>query len=280
MAGEGVYRSADGGESWTRVGLETSRHIGAILVHPRDANRVLVASLGHVFGSDPQRGVFLSRDGGRRWQPVLQTPDSVGAVDLAWDALEPDVVFAATWQMRLHPWLDYFMPQGGRGSGRVAEATMAANTGAGSRAGCPRAAWAASASPWPAAAAGASSMPACRRIRPRRQAPRVVVQGAGPGTPGAGPGTPGAAGAEAPKSGLYRSDDGGESWRLVNGDGSLGSSYFGRVIVSPDDTELVYVMGRSIRVSRDGGRHFEVLRGSPGGDDYHALWIDPRSRSA
>src|SRR5215831_5848984 len=92
---------------------------------------------------------------------------------------------------------------------------------------------------------------------------------------GARPGNPGAGGAEADMSGLYRSDDGGTSWKLVNPDGSLGSSYFGHVIVAPDDPERVYVMGRSIRVSRDGGRTFEVLRGSPGGDDYHALWIDP-----
>jgi photosystem II stability/assembly factor-like uncharacterized protein len=256
MAGEGVYRSADGGESWTRVGLETSRHIGAILVHPKDANRVLVASLGHVFGSDPQRGVFLTRDGGKRWQPVLQTPDSVGAVDLAWDPNQPNVVFAATWQMRLHPWLDYFMPQGGRGSG------VWRSDDGGEH-------WRRLAGGLPTGRVGRIGIAVARG-----SSGRIIyacIQAYPPATTGASA----AAATAPPGSGLYRSDDGGESWKLVNPDGSLGSSYFGRVIVAPDDAECVYAMGRSIRVSRDGGRHFEVLRGSPGGDDYHALWIDP-----
>src|SRR5262245_41744879 len=262
MAGEGVYRSADGGESWTRIGLERSRHIGAILVHPRDPDRVLVGVLGHVFGSDPQRGVFLTRDGGRHWRPVLQTPDSVGAVDLAWDPLRPEVVFAATWQVRFHPWLDYFMPQGGRGSG------VWRSDDGGEH-------WRRLAGGLPAGRVGRIGLAVARGSGGRIG--YACIQDYAPASTGA-PGAAGAGGsdvAEAPKSGLYRSDDGGESWRLVNPDASLGSNYFGRVIVSPVNDSLVYVMGRSIRVSRDGGRHFEVLRGSPGGDDYHALWIDP-----
>jgi photosystem II stability/assembly factor-like uncharacterized protein len=258
MAGEGVYRSADAGETWTRVGLERSRHIGAILVHPHDPNRVLVAALGHVFGSDAQRGVFLTRDGGQHWQPVLQTPDSVGAVDLAWDPLQPGVVFAATWQMRLHPWLDYFMPQGGRGSG-----VWRSDDGG---------------EHWKRLGGG---LPTGRVGRigvgvARGSGGRIVyacIQAYPASTAGAGAGRRGAS--QATGSGLYRSDDAGESWTLVNPDGSMGSSYFGHVIVAPKDDALVYVMGRSIRVSRDAGKHFEVLRGSPGGDDYHALWIDP-----
>src|SRR6185436_12526913 len=192
------------------------------------ANRVLVASLGHVFGSDPQRGVFLTRDGGKRWQPVLQTPDSVGAVDLAWDPNEPNVVFAATWQMRLHPWLDYFMPQGGRGSG------VWRSDDGGEH-------WRRLAGGLPEGRVGRIGVAVARG-----SAGRIVyacIQ-ADPSETGGG---------AAPASGLYRSADGGGSWQLVNPDRSIGSSYFGRIVVAPDDENRVYVMGRSIRVSRDGG---------------------------
>jgi len=84
MGGDGVYRSADGGETWTHVGLDRTQHVGAILIDPSDPNRVLVAALGHVFAANPERGVFFTTDGGRSWQHVLDLGDSTGAVDLAW----------------------------------------------------------------------------------------------------------------------------------------------------------------------------------------------------
>src|SRR6516162_7729131 len=117
MAGDGVYRSRDGGETWRRVGLEATQHIGAILIDPHDPERALVAALGHAFGANPERGVYRTTDGGDHWQQVLQPGDSVGAVDLAWDVSASRVVYAATWQRRMHPWLDYFQPQAGPGSG-------------------------------------------------------------------------------------------------------------------------------------------------------------------
>ena len=250
MGGDGVYRSADGGESWRRVGLADSRHIGAILVHPKDPERVLVASLGHVFGPSMERGVYLSRDGGRRWQCVLETPDSVGAVDLAWDPLAPEVVYAATWQLRLHPWLDYFMPQGGRGSGIWKSVDGGEH-------------WRRLAGGLPEGRVGRIGLAVARGTGGR------VVIACIQAFPGADTSL------TRPRSGLYRSEDGGEHWQLVNPEGSIGSSYFGRLVVSPSDPSLIYLMGRSILISRDGGRHFEAWRGSPGGDDYHALWIDP-----
>ncbi|HTR97244.1 MAG TPA: hypothetical protein VMH61_05030 [Candidatus Acidoferrales bacterium] len=251
-AGEGMLRSDDGGESWRAAGLDSTRHIAAILVDPRDPDRVLAAALGHVFGRNAQRGVFLTTDGGRHWRAVLAPGDSIGAIDLAWDPAEPRVVFAATWQMRLHPWMDYFQPQSGPGSGiwrsddggerwtRLADGLPPGDL---SRIGL-------------AVAAGSRG--------------RIVFASVAAGAP-RGRGAAGTSG-----SGLYRSGDSGAHWQLVNPDAALTGSYFGRLVVAPDDSNTVWVMGRSISVSHDGGRRFEFPKGSPGGDDYHALWIDPR----
>jgi photosystem II stability/assembly factor-like uncharacterized protein len=252
MPGEGVYRSGDAGETWTPAGLAATRHIGAILVDPRDPDRVLVAALGHAYGPNPERGVYRTTDGGRHWKPVLQAGDSVGAVDLASDPTTPRVVYAALWQMRMHPWLDYFQPKSGPGSGiyrsddgglhwrRLATGLSGVAMG---RIGLAV-----------ARGSGARIVYAAIDVPDRRGAPRDTTGGGG----------------------LYRSRDRGEHWTCVSRDPSLGSSYFGRLTVAPDDSNTVYVMSQSIRRSRDGGRHFEFFRGSPGGDDYHQLWIDPR----
>ncbi|MCC6348215.1 MAG: hypothetical protein IT347_01315 [Candidatus Eisenbacteria bacterium] len=250
MSGEGVYRSDDAGTTWRPVGLSNTAHIGDLLVHPRDPNRVIVAALGHVFGPGPERGVYLTRDGGRTWRRTLATPDSVGAVDLAWDPLQPSVVYAATWQIRMHPWLDYFMPMGGRGS-----AVWKSTDGGES--------WRRLAGGLPEGQVGRIGVAVPRGSAGRTVYALVQVYSA-----------TGAAGRPA-GSGLYRSDDAGDSWRLVNPDGSLASGYFGRLWVSPRDPRRIWLSGQSLRESRDAGATFVVARGSPGGDDYHALWVDP-----
>ncbi|MFI5370379.1 MAG: WD40/YVTN/BNR-like repeat-containing protein [Candidatus Eisenbacteria bacterium] len=252
MPGDGVFRSDDGGETWRHVGLERTRMIGAIVVDPAEPNRVLVAALGHAFGPNPERGVYRTTDGGGSWRPVLQLGDSVGAVDLACDPSAPRVIYAAMWQMRMHPWLDYFQPQAGPGSG------IWRSTDAGAH-------WTRLVTGLPAGDLGRIGLAAARG-----QGGRIVYASIASGESRRSRDSTATG-----RSGLYRTDDGGNHWRLVNPDPSLASSYFGRVTVAPDDAERVYVMGQSIRRSLDGGRHFEVLRGSPGGDDYHFLWIDP-----
>src|SRR6266571_1861615 len=191
MPGDGVYRSDDGGEHWKHVGLEATRHIGAILVDPGDPERVLVAALGHAFGPNPARGVYLTTDGGRRWQPVLQAGDSVGAVDLALDPLAPRVVYAAMWQRRMRPWLDYFRPQAGPGSGVYRSEDAGLH-------------WSRLAGGLPEGALGRIGLAVARG-----SAGRIVYASIASGSIGR-------RGVDSPPggSGLYRTSDAGEHWKL------------------------------------------------------------------
>lgn len=242
-AGDGVYRSTDGGATWTSAGLTETRHIGNVWVDPRDAKVAIVAALGHVFGPNPERGLFRTEDGGRTWAHVLDRGPDVGAVDLAGDTAVPEVLYASLWQVRRHPWLDYFQPPVGPGSG-IAKSTDGGRT-------------------W--AAVGASGLPKGPLGR--------IGLGVSPGTGGRRVWA--AIQASREEGGLYRSDDGGATWARINPDASLASAYMNGVTPDPRDAETVWVMGRGLRRSRDGGKTFAVFKGAPGGDDYHFLWVDP-----
>ncbi len=243
LPGDGVYKTTDGGKTWKNVGLKDSRHIGRILIDPKDPNRVLVAALGNVFKPNAERGVFLTTDGGKTWNHVLFVNENTGAVDLASDPEHPSVVYAAVWQMRMHPWLSYFTPQIGPGSGIYKSSDGGLHwkklTGNG----------------LPSGDLGRIGLAVARGTQ------GAVVYA-----------TIGATGGQ---SGVYRSADGGKSWQCVNHKASLADSYFSRVTVNPKNPDIVYVMDRSIQRSDDGGKHFSVFKGSPGGDDYHFLWINP-----
>ena len=276
MDGNGVYRSADGGATWTHAGLEETRHIGRILVDPRDPDVVLVAALGHIYGPNPERGVFRSADGGRTWQKVLYVDDATGAVDLAADPAHPEVVFAATWQLRRHPWLDYHTPGRGPGSGIYKSAdggrTWTHLTGHGLPAG-PMGRIGLAVAPT-AAGGGASGGGAPAIGGPRVYA--TIDAGRPAGGPAGRAAGPPAASAEDQSAGLYRSDDGGATWKHVNPDSDLANSYFSRINVDPKNADTLYVMGRSVKRSTDGGATFTIVRGAPGGDDFHFMWIDPQ----
>jgi photosystem II stability/assembly factor-like uncharacterized protein len=243
MEDSGFYRSDDDGRTWTAAGLADSQHVGRIWVDPRDVNTVVVAALGHVFGPNDERGIFRTTDGGRTWSKVAFVNADTGAVDLAADPATPDVMYASFWQMRRYPWQGYHVPQVGPGSGI-----------------------------WKSADGGKTWAAASRKGLPEGPLGRIGLAVA--------PGTRGQrvyAVVDAPKdAGLYRSDDGGASWSLANKDRSLTSTYMGRIFVDPRDGDRLFAVGQSLRRSLDGGKSFTFLKGSPGGDDYHWVWFNPK----
>ena len=241
-AGEGVFKSKDAGATWAPIGLEETRHIGAILVDPRHADVVLVAAMGHAFDANPERGVYRSEDGGATWQRTLFVSENSGAVDLARDPASPDVVFASVWHARYKPWLSYY------DSGESEESGLYRSSDGGRT-------WKpVEGSGWPAGPLGRVGLGVAHWKESTRVYAAVDAKNNG---------------------GLYRSDDGGATWIRVNGERGLGSDYFGHVTVLPGDPDTVFVMGRSIRRCTAGGSTCELFKGSPGGDDYHHLWVDP-----
>ncbi len=252
-AGSGVYKSTDGGKSWNSVGLAATRHIGAIEIDPRNAAHVLVAALGHYFGPNRERGVFRSEDGGKTWQQTLFINADTGTVDLASDPANPDVVYAAAWQVRNYPWLSYFQPNSGPGSGLYRSAdggkTWSRISGNG----------------WPTASTlgriGLATAAGGRVYAVINAAPHsgniahAVSENQG---------------------GLYRSDDSGATWQRVSSESWLANDYFGRITVDPANRDRIFATGQSVRVSTDAGAHWNIFKGAPGGDDYHFVWINPK----
>jgi len=243
MDGTGVYKTEDDGKTWTSLGLGDSKHIGRILIDPRNANVLHVAALGHLFGPNSERGVFRSEDGGKNWKKVLFVDENTGAVDLATDAANPDILYAAMWQVREWPWLSYYIPSAGPGSAI-----------------------------WKSTDGGKTWKQTSRNGLPEGSLGRIGLAVA----PGTSAKRVYATIHATQHAGIYRTDDGGDNWQLMYEDNGSSSSYFGRITADITNPDILYETGQSLQQSTDGGKTFTFLKGSPGGDDYHWLWINPR----
>ncbi len=268
-SGDGVYKSVDAGKSWKNMGLKESHHIGKIVVHPRNADVVYVAALGHLYSDNPDRGLYLTRDGGQTWKKALDIKvgtRQIGAVDVVIDPVNPDIVYASLYDKLRLPWTFQI---GGPGTG------IYKSTDGGSS-------WNKLSQGLPGGVLGRIGL----TIYPKN--PRIlyaVIENANkPGlTPEdrmkeviAGKSSTGMIDGE-----VYRTDDAGATWRKVSPEKqSIGAGpgyYYCRIFVDPNDDKHVYALTVGVQESKDGGKTW----GSPfrfGGDN-HGLWIDPANSS-
>jgi len=248
--GNGVYKSTDGGLTWNHVGLENTRQISRIVIDPQNPAIVYVGALGHAYGPNEERGVYKSLDGGTHWTRVLDLGPAIGVSDLAMCSSAPQLLFAGAWQSHRPPWSTY-APIDGPGSGLYRSQDAGKTWSRLEGHGLPEGDW---------GRVGVDVAPDGKRVYALIEAKK----------------------SEAAKSGLYRSDDGGNAWVLANADPRLTSRawYFNRVTIDPQNPDVIYVPNVALYRSEDGGKTISVLRGAPGGDDYHQLWIDPRNSAS
>jgi photosystem II stability/assembly factor-like uncharacterized protein len=243
--GDGIYRSGDGGKTWTHLGLRDAQQIPQIIVDPRNPDRIFVAALGHPYGANPERGVVRSNDGGRTFEKVLYKDEDTGAAEVAFDPKNPDIVYAALWESRQAPWENGVFT--GAGSG-LYKSTDGGTTWRPIGKGLP---------------AGADGLGRIGLGTCDAQPSRIYAVIASPQKLG----------------GLYRSDDSGESWRRVNDDSRLWGREgdFHEIRTDPTNCDVVYAANIAAWKSTDGGATFTDFRGAPGGDDYQRIWINPRN---
>ena len=241
-AGDGVYKSADAGKTWTHLGLRDSQQIGQLVVDPKDANRLFVAALGHPYGPNTERGIFRSTDGGKSFDRVLFKDENTGGADVLIDPSNSNIVYASLWQARQGPWENGDFR--GPGSG-LFKSTDGGTT-------------------WRQLGGGLPTFEADRLgrigigIAPSRPSRLFAI-------------------VEARNSGVFRSDDAGETWTRINSDPRVLArpSDATDIRVHPTNPDIVIVPTIVTWKSTDGGRTFTAIRGAPGGDDYQRAWFNP-----
>jgi photosystem II stability/assembly factor-like uncharacterized protein len=238
--GDGVWRSPDAGKTWQYMGLKETQQIARVRIDPRNPDVVYVAALGHVWAPNPERGVYKTTDGGKTWKKILFRNDSTGAIELVMDPNNPDVLYAALWQAGRKPWL---LISGGQGSG------IFKTTDGGDH--------------W-------------TEITRNPGLPSGLIGNVGMTISPANPNRVWALIENEPGGGVYRSDDAGAHWTLLNQDRDLRQRawYFSRIFADPKDTNTIYGLNVSTVVSHDGGKTWGSTTWR-GGSDNHDLWIAP-----
>jgi photosystem II stability/assembly factor-like uncharacterized protein len=239
--GDGIYKSTDGGKTWTHLGLRDGQQIPTVLVDRHDPNRVFAAVLGHPYGANQERGVFRSTDGGETWKKILYKDENTGAADLAFDPANSEILYADLWSARQVPW----------------EGSLEGHTGG----------------LFKSTDGGDTWKPLTKGLPTNEQGLGRIGIGVAPSD-----GKRLYAMVDAPElGGVYRSDDAGESWERVNDERRVWGrgDDFAWVRVAPDDKDKIYVCNTSLYRSTDAGKTFTAIKGAPGGDDYHSVWINP-----
>jgi photosystem II stability/assembly factor-like uncharacterized protein len=241
--GDGIYKSTDGGATWTHLGLRDGQQISQMAIDPRDPNRLFVAVAGHPYGPNPERGVYRSTDGGASFQKVLFKDDDIGAGDVKIDPSNPNIVYATLWEAREGPWEN--AEWSGTGGG-IYKSTDGGQT-------------------WQALAGGL---------------PGGIVQ-AYVSIAGSDPKRLFAVVATAGKVNLYSSNDAGATWSTVTRDSRptsrIGGGDLPFPMVDPKNPDVVYIASTVTWKSTDGGLTWSAFRGAPGGDDYQNIWINPNN---
>lgn len=236
--GYGVWKSVDAGATWENVGLNKSRHIGRIRIHPRNPDIVYVAALGNIFAPHEERGVYKSMDGGKTWSKTLYVNDEVGAVDLTFDPNNSRIMYASTWRASRNA---YSMSSGGEGSGL-----------------------------WKSTDSGAT----WTNISSNEGLPDDTIGIIGVAVSPLNSNRIWAL-IESQKGGLFRSDDAGKTWKKINDERSLRQRawYYTRIYADTEDEDVLYVMNVRYHKSKDGGKTFKHSNAPHG--DHHDLWIAP-----
>ena len=238
--GDGIYKSTDGGDTWTNMGLEKTARIGRIVIHPENDNIVYVAALGHTYGPQKERGIYRTTDGGKTWKHILFIDENTGGIDIAMDRNNPNFIIASMWEIHINTW---GLNSGGESGGVFISRDGGDTWERQDKNGLP----------------GGKGKPVGKVA--------VAIAQSNPNTMYVL--------AEESHPGLYRTDNRGKSWYLVSRNHTLAerAPYYMRMAVAPDNPEKIYVLNVQFSVSEDGGK--TIKSGYRAGGDNHDIWIDP-----